>query len=312
MPLEPKAAEIVEMMAGNGGRRLADLSPEEARAQVRRLARFASIARRPVEHEERRIGAAGHQVEVRTYRPRGHEDAHALPLLVFAHGGGWVMGDLDLHEPRVASLVEQVGCVVVAVDYRLAPDNKWPAAAEDTYATLLWAAENARDLGADPDRIAIAGDSAGGNLAAVATLRARDEWGPRVSAQVLTCPILAREFDSPSMRDPACGCILEPDDLRWCWRQYLPNDEAAHHPHASPLLAEDLSGLPPTLLITAEFDALRDQGAAYAARLEDAGVPTTLRRHDGVFHAFSDWEDLEAAGDALATTADFLHAAWRV
>ncbi|MHB8992779.1 MAG: alpha/beta hydrolase, partial [Chloroflexota bacterium] len=170
--------------------------------------------------------------------------------------------------------------------YRLAPEHKFPAAVDDTYAATRWVADNAAVLGADPDCIAVGGDSAGGNLATVVALRARDEEGPRLCHQLLLYPVTNYGFDTPSYRENGSGYMLTLADMEWFWAHYLAGEVDGRHPHASPLRAEDLSGLPPALVLTAEFDPLRDEAEAYAARLREAGVPVTLTRYDGMVHNF--------------------------
>jgi acetyl esterase len=207
-------------------------------------------------------------------------------LLVYFHGGGWVLGGLDTHDSVCRELAHGAGAIVVSVDYRLAPEHKFPAAADDCYAAVVWAAAHATEIGADPTRIAIAGDSAGGNLTCVIALQARDKDGPRLCFQLPVYPVTNHSLDTPSYRENATGYLLETDSMAWFWGHYLATDADGEHPYASPLRAASLRGLPPALVITAEFDPLRDEGEAYAKRLETAGVPTQLRRFDGMIHGF--------------------------
>src|SRR5262249_5257951 len=209
-----------------------------------------------------------------------------LPLLMYFHGGGWVIGDLDTCEGICRSLANGAGCIVVAVDYRLAPEHRYPAAAEDCYAATAWAAEHARELGGDSRRIAVGGDSAGGTLTTVVALMARDRGGPPLGHQLMVYPVTEHSYETASYRDFADGYLLNLELMTYFWNQYLGGASDGLDRYASPLRAPDLRGLPPALVITAEFDPLRDEGEAYAARLREAGVPVTLSRYDGVFHAF--------------------------
>jgi acetyl esterase len=223
------------------------------------------------------------------YRP---SDEPALPALVWFHGGGWTIGSLETHDNTCRSLANAVGCIVVSVDYRLAPEHKFPAAADDAFAATQWVAEHAAELGGDPDRIAVGGDSAGGNLAAVVSLLARDAGGPAVVFELLVYPVTDHEFESPSMRENAKGYFLELESMRWFYNQYLRDESDGADWRFSPARAADLSGLPPAFVLTAEFDPLRDQGEAYARQLESAGCAVEARRYDGVFHGFFGMRDL--------------------
>jgi acetyl esterase/lipase len=220
---------------------------------------------------------------VRVYSPAGH-GPH--PVLVFYHGGGWVIGDLYTHDGICRSLVNAAGCAVASVDYRLAPEFKYPTPVEDSYAGLQWVAANGARLGLDPARIAVGGDSAGGNLAAVMALLARDRRGPRLALQVLVYPATSYDFTTASYRENATGYLLTTEDMRWFWRHYLSREEQGREPNASPLLAKSLADLPPALVITAGCDPLRDEGEAYATRLREAGVSVTITQYPGMFHGF--------------------------
>ena len=216
-----------------------------------------------------------------------------------------------MNDYRCRRLAARAGCLVVAVDYRLAPEHPFPAAAEDAYAALTWALREADSVGGAPDRVAVAGDSSGGNLAAAATLMIRDRGGRQPLLQVLTCPATDYELDSESMRTYGNSFVIERRDLRWCWDHYLSGAADADDPYASPLRAPNLERLPPALVLTAELDPLRDQGEAYARRLESAGVQVTLTRYPSMVHSFVDFEGtLDSAAEALDQTADALQAAW--
>jgi acetyl esterase len=228
------------------------------------------------------VPVAGGTITTRVYSPA---PANALPALVFYHGGGWVIGDLYTHDAICRTLANAAGCVVASVDYRLAPEFKYPVAAEDSYAGLQWVVARAREIGVDPRRIAVGGDSAGGNLAAAVALMARDRRGPAIGLQVLIYPVTDHGFDTPSYRENADGYLLTREAMRWFWNHYLAREDDGGQLFASPLRA-DLRGLPPALVITAEYDPLRDEGEAFAAKLSQAGVTVTLTRYPGQVHGF--------------------------
>jgi acetyl esterase len=247
------------------------------------------------------------EIPVRIYTPEG---STPFPVLVFFHGGGFVLCDLDTHDGTCRSLAKGAGCVVVSVDYRLAPEHPFPAGPEDCYAALRWVAEHAGELGGDPSRIAVGGDSAGGNLTAAATLMARERGGPDLRFQLLVYPVTNCDFDTDSYRENAEGYFLTTSMMKWFWRQYLPDPSQAELPLASPLRAPDLSGLPPAHVVTAGYDPLRDEGEAYAARLREAGVAVTARRHDGMFHGFFAMTGLlDAAREAMDEACEALRKA---
>jgi acetyl esterase len=197
-----------------------------------------------------------------------------------------VIGSLETHDGSCRDLANRIGCVVVSVDYRLAPEARYPAAAEDCYAATKWVAENAKALGVDASRIGIGGDSAGGNLTAVVALMARDRRGPALRHQLLIYPVTDADFSRPSYRENAEGYLLTARAMEWFWGHYVPDAAQRQDPYAAPLRAKDLSGLPPAFVLTAEYDPLRDEGEAFAARLQQAGVPTRLQRYDGAIHGF--------------------------
>jgi acetyl esterase len=224
-------------------------------------------------------------IPVRIYTPHG--EGSPGPVTVYFHGGGWALCDLDTHDRTVRKLARAADSVVVSVDYRLAPEARFPAAAEDAYAATAWAAE---ELG--PTLLAVAGDSAGGNLAAVVAQMARDRGGPAVDHQLLVYPVIDHACDTDSFRENASGYFLSEINMRWYWEQYLGPDGDGSHPYASPLRAEDLSGLPPATVVTAELDPLRDEGEAYAEALAAAGVPVAVYRAEGMFHGFFNMDEL--------------------
>jgi acetyl esterase len=234
--------------------------------------------------ENRDMQAPHGPIPLRIYTPLGEGP---FPLMVFFHGSGFVVCSLDTHDGMCRNLCAGTGCVVVSVDYRLAPDAKFPAATDDCLAATRWAQANASALGADPGTVIVAGDSAGGNLAAVTALRARDEGGPALAAQLLIYPVTDHYTGNwPSMQQNAEGYGLTKLGMIWFWDHYLSDATQADHPHASPYREPDLAGLPPALVITAEYDPLRDEAEAYADRLRQSGVPTEKTRWPGMNHGF--------------------------
>ena len=227
------------------------------------------------------IGETG-EISIRIYRPNDDRD---LPLLMWFHGGGWVLGDLDTGEFKCRKLAHDVGCVVVSVDYRCAPETPFPGAIDDCFAATLWAASSADELGIDSSRIAVAGDSAGGNLAACVALRARDT-DLNLVFQLLVYPVIEASFDRASYSENAEGYLLTASAMQWFWDCYVPDVADRAHPDAAPIRASDLSGLPPALVMTAEFDPLRDEAEDYGHALRAAGVDTVTRRYFGMTHAF--------------------------
>jgi acetyl esterase len=209
-----------------------------------------------------------------------------FPILVYFHGGGWVIGNLEAYDATCRALTNVAQCIVVAMEYRLAPEHKFPAAPEDCYAATRWVADNAVSLNGDPARIAIGGDSAGGNLTAVVALMARHRGGPQLTFQLLIYPVTNHSFETLSYRENGDGYLLTTDAMAWFWNHYLTHESDGKNPLASPLQADQVRDLPPALVITAEFDPLRDEGEAYAARLREADIPVTLRRYDGMIHGF--------------------------
>lgn len=304
----PQVRDLLELLAGSGRRALAELTPGEAREQITRFARALPPSDDVARREDLTIDGPGGPLALRVLTPQGDGP---FPTLLFLHGGGWVTGGLDAAEGVARSLAAGAGCVAVCVDYRLAPEHPFPAALDDVTTVLRWIGGHREELGGDDRAPAIAGNSAGANLAAGAVLRARDRDEPLPACQLLICPLTDREFESPSMCDNGEGLLLERGDLRWCWGHYLRCEEDADSPYACPLRAADLSRLPPTLVITAELDPLRDQGESLARRLRDAGVAARAHRYPGMIHGFVEFsEALDAGGEALKEAGAELRAAW--
>jgi acetyl esterase len=225
-------------------------------------------------------------------------------VLVFFHGSGFVLCSLDTHDGMCRNLCAGSAAVVASVDYRLAPEHKFPAGIEDCLYATRWAAAHAPELGTDARRVAVAGDSAGGNMAAVTALRLRDEGGPALCGQLLLYPVTDYHTPgTPSYRENAEGYGLTRDTMKWFWDHYLSDPAEGAHPHASPLRALGSSGLPPALIITAEYDPLRDEGELYAEKLRAGGVPTSLSRYDGVNHGFMFWVGVVDKADAAMSEA---------
>ena len=222
---------------------------------------------------------------VRAYVPAGADTGQPLPAIVFAHGGGWCLGSLDLYDNPCRALANATGCVVFSVDYRLAPEYKFPVPLDDFYKALCWVAGHAAALGIDAQRLAVGGDSAGGNLAAAAALMARDQAGPALAHQLLLYPALDFAFDTPSYRRYAEGHSLTREAMRFCWSAYLNAPADGVNPYAAPLRAASFKGLPPATIVVCEHDPLHDEGVAYAQRLRDAGVDAACVRLDGMIHA---------------------------
>lgn len=283
MPLDPKVQTLLTRVNAQVAPQSQPISAAEHRATTLVQAKQSGPLPSVAALAERTIPGPGGALPVTIYTPIG--DA-PFPLLLYFHGGGFVLPGLPHHDYLCRELCNRVSCVVVAVDYRLAPEAPFPAATDDCLAATRWAAEHALELNSDPARVAVAGDSSGGALAAVTALRCRDAGGPMLRAQLLLCPLTAYHTPpTPSALAYAKGYLMTRARLIWYLAQYLTDAEAAH-PYAFPLAAPDLRGLPPTLIITAEYDILRDEGERYAARLQAAGVPTVQSRYPGMIHGF--------------------------
>ena len=255
--------------------------------------------------EEYRIAGPAEPLRLRIYTPKADSP---YPLVVFFHGSGFVLCSLDTHDGMCRNLCAGADCVVVSIDYRLAPEHKFPAGLDDCVAATRWAIEHAREFGADPARTVVAGDSAGGNLAAATALRLRDENGPALRSQLLIYPVTDYHTPgTPSYAENAEGYGLTRDTMKWFWGHYVTDAADAANPYASPLRAADLRGLPPALVQTAEYDPLRDEGELYAAQLRETGVPVVLSRWAGMNHGFLFWVGVvDRAAEAMAEAAAWL------
>lgn len=313
MSVHPQIEEFLQRLASLELPTFNELTPAEARAQVEDMVKARNIETEPVAAvEERAIPGPGGELPIRIYRPAG-DAARQPPILVYFHGGGHVIGSLDTHDAVARSLCNGAACLVASVDYRLAPEAKFPAAAEDAFAATAWLAENAGSLNADGSRMAVAGDSAGANLAAVAALMARDAGGPELRLQVLTYPITDYACESRSYKAYANGYgMLNADSMYWFRDHYLRGNADIADWRASPLRAERLDGLAPALVIAAGCDVLHDETIDYANRLTEAGVPVEVHDYPGMIHGFYAMAPmLDDAVDAQARTFEALKRAFQ-
>lgn len=282
MPLDWATAELLEQMAAGGGKPLHESSVEEARALAAGLAEQVGPAPAMFRVEEHSLAVPGGDVALRVLvpleRPAG--------VIVYYHGGGWVVGSIDETDTVARKLAERTSCSVVLVDYRLAPEHRYPVAVDDSWAALQWVGEHLESIAAPGAPLFVAGDSAGGNLAAVMALRARDRGGPPIASQILIYPVTDADFERPSYTDPENQLLLTREAMVWFWDHYAPDHARRLEADASPLRAADLTGLPPAVVLTAEYDVLRDEGEAYAERLREAGVPVDFQRYEGQTHGF--------------------------
>jgi acetyl esterase len=285
--LHPQAQSLIRMLTERGVPPVHTLTPAEARDAYRQRRVFTQPKPPEVGNVQalEAPGPAG-PIPLRAYRPLGSAATEALPALVYFHGGGWVIGDLDTHDTLCRELCNLSGCAVVAVDYRLAPEHPFPAAFDDAAAAAAWVARNAQALRIDPARIAVGGDSAGGNLAAVVALQARDSGAPRPAFQLLIYPATDQRRGTPSHASNAQGYLLTRDSITYYHDHYLGGDAQDHDWRVSPLLHADLAGLPPAFVLTAGFDPLRDEGVQYAQKLSEAGNRATLVSFERQIHGF--------------------------
>lgn len=308
MPLHPQAQAFLDKIAAAGVPPVEALTLEELRIAIAWRRSYAGLPEATAKVEDRTILSLTGELPLRIYTPQGQAP---FPVLVFFHGGGWTTGDLDTMDTPLRALTNRAGCVVVSVDYRLAPEHKFPAAVEDAYTATRWVAENASVVQGDPTRIAVGGDSSGGNLAAAVALMARDRREPSLIYQLLVCPVTNHDFSTLSYQENGDGYLLTKNSMVWFWNQYLKDEKDGHNPYASPLQAQDFSGLPPALVITAEYDPLRDEGEAYAAQLQLSGVSAVTKRYDGMIHGFFEMAALlDTARLAIEEAAHALRSAF--
>ena len=283
MPLDPQAEALLAQMKEQGLPPFEEMTVPQAREVI---AGFRELQAEPppiAAAEDRTVPGPAGDIPIRVYMPQAPAPR---PVLVYFHGGGWTIGNVDITDRPCRALAHATGGVVVSVEYRMAPEDKFPAALDDCYAVTRWAAEHAAELGADPDRLVVIGDSAGGNLAAAVALLAREQGTPTIAYQVLIYPVTDHGCGWPSYSENADGYLLTRATMHWFWSHYLSNADEGQDWRASPLRASDFSNLPPALIATCEFDPLRDEGEAYGERLLAAGVPTKVHRFDGMIHGF--------------------------
>lgn len=280
MPVDPAIQQVLDGVAAMPGpTALEEMGPSEVRSMMDEMA--AIFSGPEVETEDRTIPGPSGDIPVRIYRPEGDGP---FPVVVFFHGGGFVIGSIASHDATCRSLCQKSGSVFVSVEYRLAPEHPFPAAPEDCYAATRWVSNHGAGLGVDPSRLAVVGDSAGGNLAAVVCLMAKEQGGPPIAFQALVYPV-TDHVETASRTENAEGYLLTTAAMDWFIDHYA-DDEARKNPWCAPLRAVDLGGLPPALVVTAEYDPLRDEGEAYGRRLQRAGVPVAISRYDGMVHGF--------------------------
>jgi len=300
MALDQPTTALLEELAASGLAPLHELTPTEARGRMAMLRGDAPPGPDMAAVRDTRVRASGGFVPVRVLVPTGPPRG----VIVYYHGGGWVIGGLADYDRTGRLLAQRTGCTVVLVDYRLAPEYRFPTAVDDSWAALLWADEHRAELAgataANPGPLIVAGDSAGGNLSAVMAMRARAAGGPAIALQVLVYPVTDSDLGSTSYRDPANQLMLSRDSMVWFWDHYAPDPESRLHPDAAPLRSANFAGLPPAVILTAEHDVLRDEGELYATRLLKAGVPVRHQRFAGQMHGFFTMTDvLPGAGEAL-------------
>jgi acetyl esterase len=286
MPLDPRAKRFLDTLAASGAASTLTLTVDERRRSLAELLSFAGPLAAVGGVEERTFPGPASPVRLRIYTPAGAGAHDLLPGLVYFHGGGLVAGSLDTHDGICRALAQMGGCRLFSVDYRLAPEYPFPAAIDDALAATAWVSTHAAALGLDPDRLGVCGDSAGATLAAVVCQSAAAAGKPRLACQLLLCPIMDYAAESDSRRQFAEGYLVDRGTLEHDLRHYLPGGADRADPRVSPLRARTLENLPPTAIHTAEFDPLRDEGAAYAERLRVVGVRTTYRCHPGMIHLF--------------------------
>ncbi|MFV0532652.1 MAG: alpha/beta hydrolase [Cumulibacter sp.] len=281
MPLNPEVEGWLAAMAEAGAPPTAESPVPLARAATEAFGEMQGEAEEVANVENRTVPGPDGAIPVRIYTPTTDGPRSAI---IYYHGGGWVIGDLETVDKPCRTLANRTGAVVVSVDYRLAPEHAAPAAFDDCYAATAWVADNAADLGIDPAKIVVSGDSAGGNLAAAVSLAARDRKGPQIAGQALIYPVTNYDWSSPSLEENGDGYLLTRSSMQWFWAHYLGAADPTNNPYVVPARAESFADLPPAYVGTCEFDPLRDEGEAYAGALRDAGVEVTAKRYDGMIH----------------------------
>ena len=282
MALDSATVRFLKRLADGGGKPLHECTPDEARAFLSKLAGLAGPSPEMWRVEEHNIKETDARARLRVLVPI----ENPIGMLIYYHGGGWVLGSIDEYDTVARKLAERTSCAVVLVDYRLAPEHRYPAGVDDSYAALKWVGDHIIDITGREVPLIVIGDSAGGNLAAVMAIRARDRNGPSIALQILVYPVTDADFDRPSYTDPENQLLLTRDGMIWFWDHYLPDPSRRTEPDASPIRSKDLSGLPPAVILTAEHDVLRDEGESYSSRLREAYVSADLQRYTGQMHGF--------------------------
>jgi acetyl esterase len=283
MPLHPMLQAFADRSDGQQRPSMGEMTPEQLREGYKLVAAMSGAPAELASIADRAVPGPAGEIPIRIYTPQG---LAPFPVVVFFHGGGFTIGSIETHDIVCQHLAAGVEAVVVSVEYRLAPEHKFPAALDDAVAAAAWVHAHAGEVGGDADRLAVAGDSAGGNLATGVCHHARDAGGPPIRFQLLVYPTVDARMGHPSIKENAEALFLGEDTMSWFHDHYARSPEDKLDPRMSPLLAADLSGLPPALIITAEYDPLRDEGEEYGAKLRAAGVPATVSRYDGMTHAF--------------------------
>jgi acetyl esterase len=302
MPVNAQARAILDLLEKRGGKPAEESSPAQVRAGDWAWLEFMGHPEPVAQVRDTYIGGPSAEIHIRIYSP-DRADAAPSPCLVYFPGGGWTSGNIDLADRPNRSLANALGCVLVAVNYQKAPEHRYPTALNDCYAAYLWTVQHAPELGIDPGLVGVGGDSAGGNLAATVSLKSRDEGGIQPAFQVLIYPAVDPDMDYPSARDNAEGYALTTAAMRWFWNNYAPDPADRADPLAAPVHVADLAGLPPAIVVTAEYDPLRDEAEAYADRLAEAGVPVLRHRYDGTIHGFL-WMKTALVDDFTLLMAD--------
>jgi acetyl esterase len=311
MPLDPQIEFVIGLVQKANAPEFWQLTPDQAREQYLLRVNKLSVKEPIVRTEDRRIPGPGSHIPLRIYTPREPRSGEKLPALLWFHGGGFVIGSLDTHDSVCRMLANRADCIEVSADYRLAPEYKFPAAVEDCEAALKWVWLHAAEFGADPQAIAVGGDSAGANLATVVAILARDAGHPRIAYQLLIYPCVAPEPETPSHHKFAEGYVLSRNTITWFFKHYQRSRADSNDFRFAPLAADDLANLPPALVLVAGYDPLRDEGVDYAKRLIEAGNHVRLVNYEGMIHGFILMGGaVDAAKHAVAESAQALREAF--
>lgn len=303
--IEKETDAFLQMLAKGGGPPIYTLSPQDAR-NVLRGAQSGPVQKPDADIEDRTIPFK-HEIPIRIIRPKGNKDV--LPVTMYFHGGGWVLGDKDTHDRLMREIAHDTPCAVVFVGFTPSPEAQYPLPIEEAYAATKWVAEHAKEINVDGNKLAVTGDSVGGNMAIAVSLLAKERKGPAIRFQVLFYPVTDAAFENESYKQFKDGPWLTLEAMKWFWDQYAPDHAVWGEPTCSPLRAptDMLKGLPPALILTDEFDVLRDEGEAFARKLMEAGVVTTVARYNGTIHDFAMLNALAQTPAARAAIAQACH-----